>query len=83
MSYIKNEIELLTGLLFAEYKKLLLTTPETSTITGRSTVSLERDRYAAIGIPCTKLGDGGSSKALYNITDIAKYVISRKMKVMS
>jgi len=77
-----NEINTLTGLLFHEYKKLLLTTQETSTIIDRSVVSLERDRYKATGIPYTKLGNGGSSKALYNINDIAKYVISRKMRVL-
>ena len=83
MNMQKTETKTLTELLFSKYEKLLLTTKETAAVTGRSTVSLERDRYKAIGIPCTKLGNGGSDKALYNINDIEKYVISRKMRVTS
>lgn len=76
-----QKTETLAELLFNKYGKLLLTTKETAAVTGRSTISLERDRYKATGIPCTKLGNGGSDKALYNINDIDKYVNSRKMKV--
>lgn len=76
------EIKTMTELLFSQYQKLLLTTQEVASVTDRSVISLERDRYKAQGIPFTKLGNGGSSKAQYNITDIAKYLVSRRIQTV-
>lgn len=80
----QNEIKTLATMLFQEYKSLTVSTDDTAMITQRSKISLDRDRARGTGIPCSKLGMGsGSDRVLYNIYDIAKFVVSRKMKVVS
>ena len=77
-----KEIKVLVDVLFEEYKSLTLPPDITSTAMGRSQASLKRDRDAFRGIPFTKLGQQtGSDKVLYNIYDIAKFIVSRKTKV--
>ncbi|HIP20222.1 MAG TPA: hypothetical protein EYG70_03770 [Sulfurimonas sp.] len=85
MNTEKNEeIKVLASMLFEEYKSLTVSTDIVAEITQRSKVSLDRDRAEGIGIPCSKLGKGsGSDRVLYNIYDIAKFIVGRKMKVAS
>jgi len=79
----QNEVKVLASMLFTEYKSLTVSTYETANITQRSKISLDRDRAEGVGIPCTKLGKRkGSDRVLYNIYDIAYFIVSRKMKVM-
>lgn len=78
-----EEIKELSNLIFNEFKSLALTTEQTSTVTNRSVISLQRDRRNATGIPYTKLGNKtGSDKALYSVTDIAKHIVNNKAKVI-
>jgi len=80
----QDEVNVLTSILFAEYKSITISTDNTAIVTQRSKISLDRDRAEGVGIPCTKLGKRkGSDRVLYNIYDIANFVVSRKMKVMS
>jgi len=79
----QDEVKVLASMLFQEYKSLTVSTDETAKITQRSKISLDRDRAEGIGIPCTKLGKRkGSDRVLYNIYDIAHFIVSRKMKVL-
>lgn len=79
----QDEVKTLAAMLFGEYKSLTISTDDTAKITQRSRISLDRDRAEGIGIPCTKLGKRkGSDRVLYNIYDIAHFVVSRKMKVI-
>jgi hypothetical protein len=79
-----DEEKVLVDVLFREYKSLTVTPHVVAKVTNRSEVSLERDRAKAVGIPFTKLGRGtGSDRVLYNIYDVASFVVSRKVKVMS
>ena len=83
MNIQNTEIKTLAELLFGDFKKLTLTTDETAQVTDRSAISLTRDRAEGIGIPFTKLGKGnGSDRVKYNIYDIARFIVSRKTKVM-
>lgn len=76
-----EESKELANLLFLKYGSLTLNTIQTAEATNRSKISLERDRRNASGIPYTKLGaNAGSDKALYSVMDIAKYVVSKKVK---
>jgi len=76
-----DEIKELSSLLFSKFNSLTLTTEQTSQATNRSIISLQRDRRNATGIPYTKLGaNAGSDKALYSITDIAKYIVNNRIK---
>ena len=80
---ISNEINMYANILFDKFGKLLLTTEETSTVINRSVISLKRDRGEGVGIPTTYIGKGtGSDKSLYTIHDIAKFISSRKRKVL-
>jgi len=79
----QEEVKVLASMLFTEYKSLTISTEDTAKITQRSKISLDRDRAESRGIPCTKLGQRkGSDRVLYNIYDIAHFIVSRKMKVM-
>ena len=79
----QDEVKILASMLFNEYKSLTVSTDDTAKITRRSKISLDRDRAEGIGIPCTKLGKRkGSDKNLYNIYDICRFIVSRKMKVI-
>lgn len=81
---MNEEIKVLAQMLFDKYKTLTLTEEELSDAVHRSKVSLARDRMKARGIPYTKLGAGnGSDKSLYSVYDVAKFIVSRKTKVMS
>lgn len=76
-----DEIKEIIHILFLKYGSLTLNTAQTVEVTQRSEMSLKRDRRLGVGIPYTKLGaKSGSDKALYNIADIAKYVVSKKIK---
>jgi len=76
-----DEVKELSSLLFSKFNSLTLTTEQTSQATNRSIISLQRDRRNAEGIPYTKLGrNSGSDKALYNVMDIAKYIVKNKYK---
>lgn len=76
-----EEVKELSSLLFSKFNSLTLTTEQTSQATNRSVISLQRDRRNAEGIPYTKLGrNSGSDKALYSITDIAKYIVNNRVK---
>jgi hypothetical protein len=76
-----EEVKELASLLFGKFNSLTLTTEQTSQATNRSVISLQRDRRNATGIPYTKLGaNAGSDKALYSVTDIAKYIVNNKFK---
>jgi hypothetical protein len=76
-----EEVKELSSLLFGKFNSLTLTTEQTSQATNRSVISLQRDRRNATGIPYTKLGaNAGSDKALYSVTDIAKYIVNNKFK---
>lgn len=80
---IHTEVNLLAYLLFITTGSLMISTKEASVFTTRSEISLERDRAEGIGIPYTKLGKGnGSDRVLYNVYDVSKYIVSRKVKVM-
>lgn len=77
-----TEIKTLVEVLFSKFGKLTLNTDELSGVTGRSVISLKRDRAEAVGIPSTRLGKkNGSDRALYNIYDVAKFLVSRKIQV--
>jgi hypothetical protein len=77
-----DEAKELSNLLYSRYGSLTLNTEQTAEATQRSKISLERDRRNAVGIPYTKLGaNAGSDKALYSVMDIAKYIVSKKIKV--
>jgi len=77
MSTYEEEKEL-SSLLFNKFNSLTLTTEQTAQATQRSVISLQRDRRNAAGIPYTKLGNKtGSDRALYSITDIAKYIVQK------
>ena len=76
-----EEIKELSSLLFSKFNSLTLTTEQTSQTTNRSVISLQRDRRNAEGIPYVKLGrNAGSDKALYNIMDIAKFIVGNRVK---
>ncbi|MGD9625445.1 MAG: hypothetical protein AB7U51_12420 [Arcobacter sp.] len=76
-----EEIKELSSLLFSKFSSLTLTTEQTAQATNRSVISLQRDRRNATGIPYTKLGaNAGSDKALYSITDIARFIIKNRVK---
>lgn len=76
-----DEIKELSSLLFSKFNSLTLTTEQTSQATNRSIISLQRDRRNATGIPYTKLGaNAGSDKALYSVMDIAKFIVSNRIK---
>lgn len=78
----QEEVKVLVSMLFQEYKSITVSTEDTAKITQRSKISLDRDRAEGVGIPCTKLGKGsGSDRVLYNIYDIAKFIVTRKRKV--
>ena len=80
----QTEVDTLVKLLFGEHKTLTIPPKPTAKAVGRSEVSLSRDRSEGIGIPHTKLGKGnGSDRVQYNIYDIAKFIVSRKTKVVS
>jgi hypothetical protein len=85
MKNIQNEeVKVLTEILFKEHKSLMLSTETVAILVGRSKISLNRDRAEGVGIPCSKIGKGkGSDRARYNIIDIVRFVVSRKLKVMS
>ena len=79
-----EEVKVLVNVLFGEFKSLTISPELTSRVTKRSEVSLKRDRDEGIGIPFSKLGkQTGSDRVLYNIYDVAKFIVSRKSKVMS
>lgn len=79
-----TEIKAIAETLFSEFKAIAIPPKATAQVVKRSEVSLSRDRAAGIGIPSTKLGKGnGSDRVLYNIYDIARFIVSRKQKVMS
>lgn len=79
-----EEVKVLASILFKDTGTLMVPTEITSKIIGRSKISLDRDRAEGVGIPCSKLGKRkGSDRVLYNIYDIAKFIVSRKMKVVS
>ena len=76
-----EEVKELSSLLFSKFNSLTLTTEQTAQATQRSIISLQRDRRNATGIPYTKLGaNAGSDRALYSVTDIAKFIVSNKIK---
>lgn len=76
-----EEIKELSSLLFSKFNSLTLTTEQVAQATQRSIMSLQRDRRNATGIPYTKLGaNAGSDKALYSVTDIAKYIVGNRIK---
>ena len=78
----ETEVKILVNVLFQEYKSLTLPPVQTAKVVPRSEFSLKRDRDEGIGIPYTKVGkQTGSDKVLYNIYDIAKFIVSRKTKV--
>lgn len=76
------EVKILVNVLFQEYKSLTIPPKPTAKVVTRSEISLKRDREEGIGIPFTKVGkQAGSDKILYNIFDIASFVVSRKTRV--
>jgi len=80
----QEEVKVLASMLFEEHKTLMIHTDIVAQITQRSKISLDRDRAEGIGIPCSKLGKRkGSDRVLYNIYDVAKFIVGRKMKVAS
>ena len=77
----KQEVIILTELLFKQYKSLILPPKTVSQLVKRSEVSLRKDRTDATGIPYTKSGKGsGSDRVGYNIYDVAEYVVAKKIK---
>ncbi len=79
-----TEIKDIAALLFEKYGAVTISTKSTAEVTTRSTMSLTRDRAAGIGIPFLKLGKGnGSDRVMYSVYDIARFIVSRKQKVMS
>ena len=77
-----EEINAYVNMLFLKYNSLTIPPDEVAKITKRSKASLRRDRNDAVGIPVTKLGpNSGSSKVLYSIYDVAKFVVEQKSKV--
>ena len=78
-----TEIKDIAALLFEKYGAVTISTENTAEATTRSAISLTRDRASGIGIPYVKLGAGsGSDRVMYSIFDIAKFIVSRKQKVM-
>ena len=79
----EKELDGIAKLLFNKFDSLMLNADQTASVVGRSKVSLSRDRGSGIGIPYTSLGAGkGSDRALYNVYDIGRFIISRKVKVI-
>lgn len=77
-----EEINTYVHMLFRKFNSLTLSAEEVANVTQRSKASLRRDREDAVGIPVTKLGpNSGSSKVLYSIYDVAKFVVEQKSKV--
>ena len=80
----KEEVKVLASILFEKLESITVPTVVAAKVTHRSKISLDRDRAECIGIPSTKLGKRkGSDRILYNIYDIAHFIVSRKMKVKS
>ncbi len=78
----ETEVKILVNVIFDEFKSLTIPPKPTAKLVTRSEISLKRDREEGIGIPFTKVGkQTGSDKILYNIFDIASFVVSRKTKV--
>lgn len=83
-SFLNTEINLLAYMIFLSIGSLVITAQQTAVFTMRSEISLKRDREEGIGIPYVKLGKQlGSDKVLYGIYDVAKFIVSRKSKVIS
>ena len=80
----QQQINFMAEMLFKKFQSIALTTPELATVIPRSEVSRRRDRGKKIGIPYTQFkkdSKGGRNLAMYNIYDIAEYMVDNTTKV--
>ncbi len=76
-----DQIKFTAELLFNKFQAITLTTKQLSEVIPRSEVSLRRDRMHKVGIPYTQFATKGKNVALYNIYDIAEFLLSNRLKV--
>ncbi len=77
-----DQIKFTAELIFTKFQAISINTAQLSTIIPRSELSLRRDRASKVGIPYTQFGEGkGKDVAMYNIYDIARYMIENQVKV--
>ena len=77
-----DQIKFTAELIFTKFQAISISTAQLSTLIPRSEVSLRRDRSAKVGIPYTQFGAGkGKDLAMYDVYEIAKYMISNQVKV--
>ena len=84
LNQLNTEVKLLSYFMFSEEGKIVVPMEKTSLFTGRSVISLKRDKAEGVGIPTCQLGkESGSDKTYYSVVDIASFIVARKKKVMS
>jgi len=64
------------------YGTLVLSRNQVSKILNRSTTTIDRWRKAGIKLEYSKIGDAKNTTIEYSISEVAKYIISNKVKVM-
>jgi len=78
---MNEEVKAIANLLFDKYGSVTITPEKVSEMTTRSVISLTRDRAKGTGIPYLKLGaGGGSDRVMYNVFDVARFIVGRKQK---
>ena len=70
----------LLQLLFNKYGKTQLPPPQTSEVTGRSVIMLQKDRMAGVGLRYVKIGKGKSAKVYYPITEIVNFLENNQVQ---
>ncbi len=61
-------------ILFEKYQTALLTTKQTSEVTGRSPASLEADRRNGTGISFKRVGGHENSPVKYPVHEVSKFI---------
>jgi len=70
----------LLQLLFNKYGKAQLTPDETSEVTGRSKIMLQKDRMAGVGLRYVKVGKQKSAKVYYPLTEIVDFLDNNQVQ---
>ncbi len=77
-----DQIKFNAELIFQKFQAISINTAQLSTIIPRSELSLRRDRMNGTGIAYTQFGEGkGKDLAMYDIYDIAAFMIDNKVQV--
>jgi len=64
------------------YGTLVLSRQQVSEIINKSTATIDRWRQLGINLEYSKVGNSRNSTIEYSISEIAKYVVSNKIKVI-